>query len=247
MFGERRNARPRESPGDHDTEHLQSLVRRIAVADGSALAELYAALSSETRGAVAQTLRNSADVDAVVAATFVEVWWLARVRDAANLDVRLWITNIASRRAHERHRRGSAAAHLRPNVPTAGASAHDPFSILHDETTASLLRSLVSQRSTAPAAIRATDLPLTDTKPGGGFHAPVEHRDGRTAVTKQRPRSKARNDGTGWLPVSHSEAGHRWLRFLPPHRPLRSRPSGQQVVEGSRRRPPSPPRSLGEP
>ena len=81
---------------------LIDLVRQVADADGRAFARLYHALAPAVAGNLRPTLPDPADAAAVVSATFVEVWLLARFHAAAGTDVPTWVAAIATRRAGER-------------------------------------------------------------------------------------------------------------------------------------------------
>jgi len=98
----RRRAAAPSPPGQ--SAHLQRLVGRVADKDKVAFADLYDALSprllDEIRSASASPLR----VAALVSATFVEVWALARFHTGPGNDVEVWITDIAARRTTDRRR-----------------------------------------------------------------------------------------------------------------------------------------------
>jgi len=96
----RRRAAAPSPPGQ--SAHLQRLVGRVADKDKVAFADLYDALSprlfNELRSASESPLR----VVALVSATFVEVWALARFHSGPGTDVEMWITDIAARRTMDR-------------------------------------------------------------------------------------------------------------------------------------------------
>ena len=77
-------------------------MRRIADDDRDAFAELYDTLSPRLRRNLRSGSPVPVHVNAIVAATFVEVWSLARFHTAADTDVWAWITDIAARRRGER-------------------------------------------------------------------------------------------------------------------------------------------------
>jgi DNA-directed RNA polymerase specialized sigma24 family protein len=90
--------------------NLQALVHRTARNDRQAFAELFRTLSAATTEHVETAFPDAADVTAVVATTFMEVWWLAATRDVEELDVRGWIFEIADR--HTAERRSTAGSPL---------------------------------------------------------------------------------------------------------------------------------------
>ncbi|GAA2574525.1 hypothetical protein GCM10010435_57630 [Winogradskya consettensis] len=89
----------------------QSLVSRIAAGDPAALRMLYGALCEAAYREIQRVLSHPHDVEAVVQATFVEVWWLARYH-TQNDDIPAWVTAVAAHRAAERHRVVTSGAHL---------------------------------------------------------------------------------------------------------------------------------------
>jgi DNA-directed RNA polymerase specialized sigma24 family protein len=119
------------------------LLHRVAGADRSALAELYRIVSADVRVQVEHTLPDPGDVDAVMAATFVEVWWLARGHAGSHLDVRVWIRAIASRRAGDRHRNNAAGGS--PDHVSGSCTRRDAtVSQVQDETTAMMCAGLIN-------------------------------------------------------------------------------------------------------
>ena len=120
------------SPPGQST-YLQRLVVRVADKDKVAFADLYDALSprllDEIRSAAVSPLR----VVALVSATFVEVWALARFHSGPGTDVEVWITDIAARRTTDRQR----GARRYPNDAGAAGSVVSPrrphWSIAFDE------------------------------------------------------------------------------------------------------------------
>jgi DNA-directed RNA polymerase specialized sigma24 family protein len=81
---------------------LAALTERIAVGDRSALQQLYDALRVPLHDEVSRTLTGTGDVRAVLHASIVEVWWMARFHTTAGDDTEAWILGIAARRAAER-------------------------------------------------------------------------------------------------------------------------------------------------
>ena len=142
MFARRQTATPPVLR--RDIRVLHTLLHRVAAADRSALAELYRIVSADVRAQVEQTLPDPGDVDAVMAATFVEVWWLSRGHAASHPDVRAWIRAIAIRRAGERDRNNAAAGIARDVVAGSGTSCDATVSQVQDETTAMMYASLIS-------------------------------------------------------------------------------------------------------
>ena len=141
MFGRRSNAIslvPRR-----DSRVLDTLLHRVACADCSALAQLSRIVSTDIRVHVEQTLSDPGDVDAVMAATFVEVWWLARGHRASHPDVRAWIQAIASRRIGERNRNGAGPA-TSPIDISGSRMTCDIASRVQDETTALMYAALIN-------------------------------------------------------------------------------------------------------
>jgi len=142
MFVRRSNATSRVP--HRDSRVLDTLLHRVACADGSALADLYRIVSADIRVQVEQTLPDPGDVNAVMAATFVEVWWLARGHAASHPDVRAWIQAIASRRTGERNRNGAGAG-ASPNDVSGSRVTCDAIAWrVQDETTALMYAALIN-------------------------------------------------------------------------------------------------------
>lgn len=142
MFVRRKTATPPVLR--RDSRVLNTLLHRVAGADRSALAELYRIVSADVRVQVEHILPDPGDVDAVMAATFVEVWWLARGHVASDPDVRVWIRAIASRRAGERDR-SNAAAGGSPDHVSGSCTRRDAIaSQVQDETTAMMYAGLIN-------------------------------------------------------------------------------------------------------
>jgi len=81
---------------------LQRLVVRVAHKDTVAFADLYDALSPQLLGEIRSAWPSPSLAAAIVAATFVEVWTLARFHSGPGDDVEDWITDIAARRTCDR-------------------------------------------------------------------------------------------------------------------------------------------------
>ena len=82
--------------------HLLWLVRRIAIEDHDAFADLYDALSVQLLDELRSTISDPADAETIASATFVEVWSLARFHATSDTDVYSWVRDIAARRAADR-------------------------------------------------------------------------------------------------------------------------------------------------
>lgn len=137
-------AAPQVTPRDSDQDsHLVLLVHHIAAGDHAALAELYDLLSGDVRSQAQVSFADSRDVDVVVAATFLQVWWLAALHDGNEDDVRGWIARIASGRVADRHRNTvfSAPAGHQSKAPLAALSS------AYDETLSLVLASLLERRA----------------------------------------------------------------------------------------------------
>ncbi len=134
------------SLGDRAKEMpLAQLVRRVAASDRKAFALLYDALSGEVRQQVRAVLSAGDAVDAVVAATFLQVWWLAPLQDPDDEDVPAWICAIASGRIADRQRNAMST----PPVVHAPAQQRAQWSVLssaYDETVADVLAGLLGRR-----------------------------------------------------------------------------------------------------
>jgi hypothetical protein len=144
MFVGRRNATTLVSRRDRHV--LDTLLHRVACADCSAIAELYRIVSADIRVQVEQTVPDPGDIDAVMAATFVEVWWLARGHAASHPDVQAWIRAIASRRSSERNRGGAGAGASPTDISGSRVTCDAIASCVQDETTALMYAALVNGR-----------------------------------------------------------------------------------------------------
>jgi DNA-directed RNA polymerase specialized sigma24 family protein len=124
---------------------LRQLLRRVADVDRAAFALLYDAMSGHVRRQVATTLTSGDAVDAVVAATFLQVWWLAPLYRPDDVDVAAWISGIAASRIADRQ--GNAVPVL--SGADVDAQQRSPSSVLsgaHDETVAMVLSGLLGRR-----------------------------------------------------------------------------------------------------
>jgi DNA-directed RNA polymerase specialized sigma24 family protein len=84
---------------DHD---VTALLTRVAQADRAAFASLHRRLRPDLATQLASVPLDQADAAAVVDATFVEIWWLARRRTGRATDALAWVRGIAARRAADR-------------------------------------------------------------------------------------------------------------------------------------------------
>jgi hypothetical protein len=101
-------------------------------------------VSADIRVQVEQTLPDPGDVNAVMTATFVEVWWLARGHAASHPDVRAWIQAIASRRTGERNRNGAGAGASPTDISGSRMRCDAIASRVQDETTALMYAALIN-------------------------------------------------------------------------------------------------------
>jgi DNA-directed RNA polymerase specialized sigma24 family protein len=93
------NADNRDEQSD---PQLSAAVRRIAGKDVRAFARLHERLYGPTLRHVNSLLADPHDVEAVMSATFYEVWWLAPAHNSDGLDVAAWVRDISIRRAQDR-------------------------------------------------------------------------------------------------------------------------------------------------
>jgi DNA-directed RNA polymerase specialized sigma24 family protein len=129
--------RPPDQERGIDPDGLAALVGRVAQADRDAFTRMYETLSPAVITSLRGALLNPADVTAVAAATFIEVWWLARHHTDRATDVYAWVIGIATRRTSE-HLRSSAALH------TVALTA------IHDQHTELVLTGLLNANSSRP-------------------------------------------------------------------------------------------------
>jgi DNA-directed RNA polymerase specialized sigma24 family protein len=134
----------REPPSLEDItsgESVTQLMRRVAASDRTAFVALYDAMSGHVREQAMAELSARDIVEAVVAATFLQVWWLAPLYYADDADGPAWISAIAAGRIADRRRN----AVFTPVV--AGPARQGlPWSVLstaYDETVASVLARLL--------------------------------------------------------------------------------------------------------
>jgi len=126
---------------------LTRLLARTAAGDHDAFRRLYAGMALPIWLTVTASLRHPDPAAAVIHATFVEVWWLARSADRTGGTARAWLTAIAARRTLERFRAGRGPT--QSPATEAIADTHDEQ--LHHE----LLRLLGGGRATIRVAAGA--------------------------------------------------------------------------------------------
>ncbi len=127
-----------------ETVAMTQLMRRVAASDRTAFVALYDAMVSQVRQQATAELSAGDAVDAVVAATFLQVWWLAPLYYAEDTDVPAWISAIAAGRIADRRRNAVF-------TPVVAGPAHErlPWSVLsgaYDETVAVVLARLLGRR-----------------------------------------------------------------------------------------------------
>ena len=126
-----------------DEQSMARLLRRVTASDRTAFVTLYEALSSQVRKQALAALSSGSAADAVVAATFLQIWWLAPLHSPDDADVPAWITAIAAGRIADR-RRNSA-----PTPADADGQQRSPWSELssaYDDTVAVVLAGLLGRR-----------------------------------------------------------------------------------------------------
>jgi DNA-directed RNA polymerase specialized sigma24 family protein len=126
-------------------EPLTQLLRRVAASDRTAFVLLYDAMSGQVGQQVLAALSAGDAVDAVVAATFLQVWWLAPLYNPHHSDVPAWISGIVSGRIADRQRN----AVFTPPAVDVPAQQRLPWSVLsgaYDETVAVVLAGLLGRR-----------------------------------------------------------------------------------------------------
>jgi len=135
-----------------DRVPVSGLVHLIAGGDLLALAELYDAMAVGLREQVGRTVPDFASRNRVIAATMLEVWWLAAVYDVPGLDARAWIEAIAARRVAEHVR-------TRGDLPRPPAASHAMSD--HDKTAALVLAQIIRERFGRATAELAATLPTS--------------------------------------------------------------------------------------
>src|SRR5687767_6019053 len=97
------SVRPRPTPtAAIDPLRLAVLVDEVVRADQDAFAELFELVAPVVTARLHTWPAGSVDpasVRAIIAGTFVEVWWLAPSHNGPDTDVLRWISGIAARRA----------------------------------------------------------------------------------------------------------------------------------------------------
>jgi len=133
-----------------DEQSMARLLRRVTASDQTAFVTLYDAMSSQVRKQALAALSSGNAADAVVAATFLQIWWLAPLHNPDDTDVPAWITAIAAGRIADR-RRNSAPT---PSTANADGQQRSPWSVLssaYDETVAVVLAGLLGHRRSRKA------------------------------------------------------------------------------------------------
>ncbi|WP_203789182.1 RNA polymerase sigma factor [Paractinoplanes rishiriensis] len=106
-------------PGPPDgPDRLRWLIRRIADDDRDAFVELFDWCSGEVTRRLRRQMSDPDRAAAILAGTFVEVWWLAGCHVDPDTDVIAWIEEIAQRRVADS--RPDAASSACPAVPGLG-------------------------------------------------------------------------------------------------------------------------------
>ena len=97
------------------------LIERISRGSVPAFAALFDRTSEAARAELAVSLPGAGQAGEILAASYVEVWWLAGCRRTPRVDATTWITGIVRRRVAEagraipRQLRGGAVEDLRPS------------------------------------------------------------------------------------------------------------------------------------
>ncbi|MEV0902744.1 hypothetical protein [Actinoplanes sp. NPDC049802] len=109
---------PAELPPNADPtaeKHLESTAME-AISRGSqqAFAGLFDRTAKTLAADLAARLTEPRQQTAVLAATYVEVWWLAGCRSNADADVTQWISRILERRIADSYRAPTDQAHHEP-------------------------------------------------------------------------------------------------------------------------------------
>jgi RNA polymerase sigma-70 factor (ECF subfamily) len=138
-----------------------ALLRRIAVRNEGALAELYDRHSRLAYSVIMRILRSPSDAEEVLQETFVRVWSRADTYDAGLGSPAAWLTRIARNRAIDRLRAKRARRDISvdPGTGTSGETApqaepahrETPEAVLHGNNTAEALRTALAS---LPAAQR---------------------------------------------------------------------------------------------
>ena len=89
-------------PSMDGRDYLVNLVQQIANENHDAFTALYQVLSPALRTIAQSRIFEPLDAAAVLSATFVEVWRMARFHTNSDTDVYAWATDIVLRRATDR-------------------------------------------------------------------------------------------------------------------------------------------------
>lgn len=129
---------------------LRQLMRRIAAVDRTAFVLLYDAMSGRVRRQVAAAMASGDAVDAVVAATFLQVWWLAPLYRSDDADVPAWISGIAASRIADRQA-NAMPMQSHAEVDAQQRSPSSELSAAYDQTVAVVLSGLLGRRGSQKA------------------------------------------------------------------------------------------------
>lgn len=137
------------------------LLRRIAVRDEAALAELYDRHSRLAFSVIMRILRSASDAEDVLQETFVRVWSRAETYDAVLGSPAAWLTRIARNRAIDRLRSKRVRADVSLDQGTGGnretvrpiepGTRETPEAVMEVNATAGALRTALAA---LPAAQR---------------------------------------------------------------------------------------------
>jgi hypothetical protein len=95
---------------DSDDSGYAALVDAISRGSGPAFAELFDRTSAEVRAVLAALPVGTGRRQEILAASYLEVWWLAGCHTGPVPDVVEWITGIARRKFAEAHAGGEPSS-----------------------------------------------------------------------------------------------------------------------------------------
>jgi RNA polymerase sigma-70 factor (ECF subfamily) len=151
-------ARIRLVPVAPTTEADLDLLRRIAVRDETALADMYDRHSRLAYSVIMRILRSSSDAEDVLQETFVRVWSRAETYDARLGSPAAWLTRIARNRALDRLR----AKRVRSDISVEPGAGRDGEAAWLPEPETRETPEVVLQGNATAGALRAAmaDLPV---------------------------------------------------------------------------------------